>query len=270
MPRGVRVTNEQVDAVLAPLKGERGGDVFTKTYGKAGKRQSYVLVRWACGHEAEVTWKSLRLGTTTGCRVRSCPQSKWRAAISARREQERLAAFTKAKTEAEAEGYTLTLLPDLRPAPDANASGGIRMISWVSCVCPEGHEHEKRLGDWLTGYRCPDCAISGYQTSKPGTLYLCARTVHGAEQRMYGISNVPDKRLAEHAKRGWVLLDRIDGGGQRIAEFERTITEYMKANGLHGSIYAGDDGETEAWAHDDLPIDSIRRLMNTVMNARAA
>jgi len=88
---------------------------------------------------------------------------------------------------------------------------------------------------------------------------------------MYGITGNLDRRLAEHAKRDWVLIDRIDGGGRYIADAERAIKKYMKAVGLHGSIHTGVmTGETEAWAYDDLPIDSIRRLMHTVMEARAA
>lgn len=264
MAKGVRVTNEQVDALLAPLKGERVGNVFIKTVSKKGEKKSCILVRWACGHEVEVLWSNLQQGYTTGCGVRSCLVVKRGAASAAHNEQKRLASFAKAKAAAEADDYTdFTLLPDLRLS-------GIQMYPWVSYICPEGHRHEMLLANWQKGVRCPDCAITGYQPSKPGTLYLCARTVNGAEQRMYGITNSPDKRLAEHARRGWVLIDRIDGGGQRIAGFERSIKQYMKETGLHASIYSGDNGETEAWAWDDLPIDSLKRLMNTVMNARAA
>ena len=271
---GARVTNERVDAALASLDGVRVGDVFLKPVGKRSVMASYVLVRWACGHEVEVQWNHLQSGRTKGCSVRLCPQSKQRAAssaaLSARNEQVRLASFAEAKATAEAEGCTNFTLIDLRPDKNASVPGGVKMAPWVSYACPSGHEHEMRLYDWRRGVRCPDCADHGYQPSKPGTLYLCHRDVHGGIQRMYGITNNPARRLAEHAKRGWVLIDRFDGDGRRVADFESAIKRYMKDTGLHGSIYAGDDGETEAWAYDDLPIDSVRQPMLTVANHECA
>ena len=261
-----RITNERVDAALAPLDGVRVGDVFLKPVGKQGrKKKSSALVRWSCGHEVEVMCGNLWSGATTGCGVLSCLKTRRHAAVSARNEQRRLATFAKASATAEAEGYTLTLL-DLRSVRHASKPGGFQTQAWISYVCPSGHEHEMRLSNWRQGARCPDCADYGYQPSKPGTLYLCHRDVHGGIQRMYGITNNPARRLAEHAKRGWVLIDRFDGDGRRVADFESAIKRYMKDTGLHGSIYAGDDGETEAWAYDDLPIDSVRQLMLTAAN----
>ena len=274
MPKCVRVTNEMVDAVLAPLNGVRIGDVFLKPVGKKGVRESCVLVRWACGHEVGVQCGNLKSGRTKGCGVHPCVKVKRSAAASAsataQHEQKRLANFAEAKAEAEAEGYTLTLLPDLRPEGGGRKPGGIAMLPWVSYTCPEGHSHAMTLHNWRRGRRCPGCADYGYQTSKRGTLYLCHRDLPGEVQRMYGITNNPARRLASHRSRGWVLIDRIDGNGQFILICENRIKKYMKAVGLHGSIYTGDDGETEAWAYDDLPIDSIRRVMHSVMEARVA
>ena len=94
MPRP-RITNEQADALLAPLKGKRVGDMFGKPYGTQGKKQPCILVRWSCGHEVEVWWGNLQQGHTAGCGVPSCLLPKRIAAASAfmtaRHKQARLA-----------------------------------------------------------------------------------------------------------------------------------------------------------------------------------
>lgn len=237
----------QVDLRLDRLNGTRVGSVFVKRT-PSGYTVKYVHVRWACGHEADVSWDNLRYRRTKGCHV--CVQH---AAV----EDRRRVAFARAKEEAKAEGYTrFRILPSSQ--------------SRVSFVCPEGHEHETTLGTWRSGSRCPECSVSGYKVSKPGVLYLCHRVHNGKTQRMYGITNVPRDRLAEHARRGWQVIDCIADDGQRIADFESAITWYMKDTGLHGSIYAGDSGETEAWSYDDLRIDSISDLFGVIAKTLVA
>lgn len=175
-------SNENLDEFLAPLNAVRESGVYVKYRRSDWGRESYVLVRWSCGHVSKPRVHDLYSGKTVDCNVPHCPARIRR--------------------------------------------GG------------------------------------GYRQSKPGTLYLCHRKVDGEIQRMYGITNQPDRRLTRHAQRGWTLIDRVDGDGQTIADAESIIKKYMKLNDLHASIYTGDDGETEAWSYDDLPADSINELIH--------
>ena len=91
------------------------------------------------------------------------------------------------------------------------------------------------------GRRCPKCAKSGYDPSKTGTLYALR-----SECGMYvkvGISNKPSRRhnqLEKTTPFKFNVIERISGGGAKIAELEKHFhSKYERAG------FTGFDGCTE-------------------------
>lgn len=64
------------------------------------------------------------------------------------------------------------------------------------------HIHGKQIvsyNNFVNGRRCPSCAVSGYQPSKPGFLYLYRYIKDGSSILKFGITNrKPDVRSNEH------------------------------------------------------------------------
>jgi hypothetical protein len=117
---------------------------------------------------------------------------------------------------------------------------------------------------WLAGRRCRVCSKSGYSPTKHGTLYLLARVKDGVEERQYGISNDLKRRMSEHKRHNWTLIDRQshkDGGV--IQRREDRIKRAMKLAGVYPFQYSGEKftGFTEAWTERMLePFDSLPEL----------
>jgi hypothetical protein len=80
-----------------------------------------------------------------------------------------------------------------------------------------------------------------------------------------GISNVPERRLNDHKKLGWQLLDiRGPMDGHLTQQWETAILRMLKAKGadLSNSKIAGKfDGYSEAWSQSTFRVSSIRELM---------
>ena len=80
-----------------------------------------------------------------------------------------------------------------------------------------------------------------------------------------GITNNPDKRLGQHQKLGWELLElRGPMDGHLTQQWETAILRMLKAKGadLSNAKIAGKfDGYSEAWTKATFPVDSIKELM---------
>ena len=247
-------SNERVDAILAPLGGTRVGDVFMREYGNHGRRRAFVRVDWSgCTHgTAEVQCGDLHSGKTAGCKACS-NEAKTAATLAGLRE--RFPEFDLALTEPSI-GY------------GANRSSGCVKYAAVAYTCPSCDERRSMLlADFTNGKRCPACAKYGFDPSKPGTLYLLHRIKDGDEQRQYGITNNLTKRMRQHKRHGWVLLDRLDDvDGAAIQALESRIKSAMRTEGIYRSVYDGSSGTTEAWSAADLsPFTRIDQLMRWVL-----
>ena len=234
-------TNERVDAILAPLGGTRVGDVFTRGYGNHCNPQSYVRVDWSgCTHgTAEVRCNDLRTGNTTGCRP--CKDEARTAAT--------LAGLRERFPE-----FDLALTDPIVSHINARARQGLMLRAAIEYTCPSCNERRTmQLAHFTKGARCPACAKYGFDPSKPGTLYLLHRIKDGDEQRQYGITNDLTKRMRQHRRHGWVLLDRLDDvDGAAIQALESRIKSAMRREGIYRSVYDGTTGTTEAWSSADL------------------
>jgi hypothetical protein len=80
-----------------------------------------------------------------------------------------------------------------------------------------------------------------------------------------GITNNPDKRLSQHKKLGWELLElRGPMDGHLTQQWETAILRMLKANraDLSNSKIAGKfDGYSEAWSKSTFQAKSIKELM---------
>jgi hypothetical protein len=80
-----------------------------------------------------------------------------------------------------------------------------------------------------------------------------------------GITNNPEKRLGQHKKRGWEILEnRGPMDGHLTQQWETAILRMLRAKGadLSNSKIAGKfDGYSEAWSKSTFPVKSIKELM---------
>lgn len=113
------------------------------------------------------------------------------------------------------------------------------------------------------GSGCPSCAKSGFDPNEKGYFYLIQHSVW--EMFQIGITNFPDKRLGQHRKLGWEVLElRGPMDGHLTQNWETSILRMLKAKGadLSNAKIAGKfDGYSEAWSKSTFEVKSIKELM---------
>lgn len=113
------------------------------------------------------------------------------------------------------------------------------------------------------GQGCPTCAESGFDPNEEGYLYFLCHS--SWEMLQIGITNNPDKRLSQHKKLGWELLEvRGPMVGHLTQQWETAILRMLKAKGadLSNDKIAGKfDGYSEAWSKSTFEVKSIKELM---------
>ena len=152
---------------------------------------------------------------------------------------------------------------DMVQVHEARSKSKAYLVFWCS---PCSHEFRYKVHDLrrFPNLGCPRCSVHGYQLSRPGTLYLLARVKDGVEERQYGISNDLKRRMSEHKRHNWTLIDKQshkDGGV--IQRREARIKRAMKLAGVYPFQYSGEKftGFTEAWTERMLePFDSLPEL----------
>ncbi len=151
---------------------------------------------------------------------------------------------------------------DLKPHQVTSSSA--KKIWWV---CDSGHE-------WRTGVNgrnygatgCPGCADFGFSPSKDGWLYFLSHPTWDMQQ--IGISNVPESRLAQHARLGWQTIEvrgPMDGALAQALEQEalRSLRKRGAQLGIPTSA-GGFDGHTEAWSVASLELESFKQLLDWI------
>jgi len=132
--------------------------------------------------------------------------------------------------------------------------------------CPNGHRWSAAVNSRNSGVGCPSCATSGFNPSKRGWLYLIR---HEQMQLLqFGVTNVPEQRLATHAKGGWEVVDlRGPMDGWLAREWENAFKDLTRKLRLtmgkdlgHGVF----TGFTEAWRRQEFPVHTIVDLMREV------
>jgi hypothetical protein len=147
--------------------------------------------------------------------------------------------------------------------PKLYTSGSSRKLKWR---CTEGHYWVATISDRTGSHKsgCPTCSPGGgFDPNDQGYLYFLSHP-HWAMFQI-GITNVPNRRLSEHAKKGWELLElRGPMDGHLTQQWETAILRMLKAKGadLSNSKIAGKfDGYSEAWSKSTFKATSIANLM---------
>lgn len=110
---------------------------------------------------------------------------------------------------------------------------------------------------------CPKCGKYGFDSTSKGFLYLIEQSAW--QMLQIGITNDLDRRLGEHQKIGWELLEiRGPMEGLLTQQWETAILRMLKAKGadLSNAKIAGKfDGYSEAWSKSTFEVRSIKELM---------
>jgi hypothetical protein len=110
---------------------------------------------------------------------------------------------------------------------------------------------------------CPKCGKYGFDSTSKGFLYLIENSAW--QMLQIGITNDLDRRLGEHEKIGWEVIElRGPMDGHLIQQWETAILRMLKAKGadLSNSKIAGKfDGYSEAWSKSTFEVKSIKELM---------
>ena len=142
-------------------------------------------------------------------------------------------------------------------------AGSKQKLNWK---CSRGHTYlasVSRRTSPTTPTGCPKCGKYGFDSTSPGFLYLIENLSLSMSQ--IGITNAPDRRLKEHLKTGWVLVElRGPMDGHLTQQWETAILRMLKATGadLSNEKIAGKfDGYSEAWSKSTFEVKSIKDLM---------
>jgi hypothetical protein len=115
-----------------------------------------------------------------------------------------------------------------------------------------------------SGSGCPSCGKYGFDSSKDGWLYFLENS-HW-EMFQIGITNDIERRISEHSRSGWELIE-IKGpmDGHLLRQWETAILRMLKAKGAdiaNENIAGKFDGYSEAWCKSTFEVKSIKDLMN--------
>jgi hypothetical protein len=215
-----------------------GWDPTTVTAGSARK------VEWKCelGHSWNVSISSRSKGNR-------CPVCSNKQVLAGYNDL----ATTNPELAAQADGWDPTTL---------FAFSG-KKVGWK---CELGHKWKTKVSHRSAGIGCPSCAQTGFDPNQAGWIYLIENDELDMSQ--IGISNVPKKRLATHAKGFWVLRElRGPMEGHLAQHLETAVLHALERRGAvlgHRSDIEKFDGYSEAWTKESLKVTSIKQLLDWV------
>ena len=191
----------------------------------------------------------------------------WKTSANKRKQEETGCPFCSGSSAWPGFNDLLTLMPEIASQahewdPSTQTVGSGSKVFWK---CENGHTWKaaiySRTGPNKNG--CPSCSVSGYDPNKEGYLYFLSHPYWGMYQ--IGITNDPDRRLMQHQKIGWELLElRGPMDGHLTQQWETAILRMLKAKGadLSNAAIAGKfDGYSEAWSKSTFEPKSIKELM---------
>jgi hypothetical protein len=158
---------------------------------------------------------------------------------------------------AEADGWDPTTL----------VAGANKRVPWR---CVNGHTWHTAVANRTLGSEtgCPSCAEYGYNPAKPGWLYFLSHPIWKMLQ--IGISNDAERRLREHARLGWELIELQGPMDGRLArDLEQGILRALRSKGVQlGSreIAGPYSGYTEAWDRNEFDVTRLEKLVALAKN----
>jgi hypothetical protein len=125
-----------------------------------------------------------------------------------------------------------------------------KVVWWDCRQC--GHTYQQSTTQAIKGYQCPNCAVGGYKTTKPGVLYVLCGTTYGK----VGISNVVafQRRLTHHYSKGLYgkLVMKFEfQDGRDALNIERVLKQHIRET--YGIPRHLPEGFTEAFPSHTLP-----------------
>ena len=212
---------------------------------KSGKK-----AQWKC--EVGHIWTAVIGSRTNG---HGCPLCSGHSVITGENDL----ATTNPELASQADGWD----------PSQVMPGTPKKMAWI---CDEGHKWSAAVSSRSRGNGCPLCAMHGFKPAEPGWLYLVFSDF--LEMFQIGISNVPERRLAEHHKNGFdrVLDLRGPMDGIIAQHLER---EFLAALAKRKAVFANKagldkfDGYTEAWTKQSLNVTSIKQILDWVYEDEA-
>lgn len=133
-------------------------------------------------------------------------------------------------------------------------------------ICESGHVWSATVATRSSGRGCPTCAQTGFDPNQSGWLYLIDHD--DLDMFQIGISNFLEKRLGDHAKRGWEVVEvRGPMEGHLAQQLETAILHAVERRGAvlgHKAEIVKFDGYSEAWTKASLNANSIKQLLDWV------
>ena len=149
--------------------------------------------------------------------------------------------------------------------PTTFSAGSSNRLRWR---CSVGHlwgaQIANRTSSDQTG--CPSCAKYGFDPNKESWMYF----LENYDLAMYqiGITNAPNRRLAEHGKGGWEVIElRGPMDGHLTQQLETSCLHALEKRGAilgHKAGIEKFDGYSEAWTKTSLNVTSIKQILNWV------
>jgi len=147
--------------------------------------------------------------------------------------------------------------------PTTISHGLNKKVKWR---CEFDHTWIALVTSRSSGRGCPSCAPSGFSPNQGGWLYLLEHD--GLDMYQIGISNAVEKRITQHKRRGWEVIEvRGPMEGHLARQLETSILQAIEKRGAkrgHKAEIEKFDGYSEAWTKDSLPVDSFKQLLDWV------
>jgi hypothetical protein len=148
--------------------------------------------------------------------------------------------------------------------PSEVNSGSNKKFDWK---CSLGHQWSSTLASRSRlGVGCPTCAKFGFDPNLQGWLYLIENEL--LEMLQIGISNFPTKRLDQHSRRDWTVIEvRGPMDGHLAQQLETAILHAVERRGAllgHKAQIEKFDGYSEAWTKNSLKVTSFKQLLDWV------
>lgn len=138
-----------------------------------------------------------------------------------------------------------------------------KVVGWR---CEFRHSWKASIYNRSNGSGCPFCTTNGFSTGRSGRVYF----LQHSERDLYqiGISNNAKRRLAQHARSGWQVIEISSSmPGHEARSYEQGALRLLRTLGAQ---FANDiglakfDGYTEAWVRGSFRISSLAELIRMV------